>query len=61
MKDVDADYYGYCDDDDGVLIPLEQEAERIGKQFQLDQLCNYDCNFIFLEPSHSKSCCRLAG
>jgi len=29
MKDVDADYYGYCDDDDGVLIPLEQEAERI--------------------------------
>ncbi|XP_004349130.2 pre-mRNA-splicing factor ISY1 [Capsaspora owczarzaki ATCC 30864] len=26
-KDVDADYYGYRDDDDGTLIPLEQEAE----------------------------------
>ncbi|XP_046386329.1 pre-mRNA-splicing factor ISY1 homolog [Ischnura elegans] len=28
MKDIDADYYGYRDDDDGILIPLEQEAER---------------------------------
>ena len=31
MKDVDADYYGYCDDDDGILIPLELEAEKDGK------------------------------
>ncbi|KAK4311778.1 hypothetical protein Pmani_016735 [Petrolisthes manimaculis] len=28
MKDIDADYYGYRDDDDGVLIPLERKAER---------------------------------
>lgn len=28
MKDIDADYYGYRDDDDGVLIPLEKKAER---------------------------------
>ncbi|KAG8233483.1 hypothetical protein J437_LFUL014365 [Ladona fulva] len=28
MKDIDADYYGYRDDDDGILIPMEQEAER---------------------------------
>nr|CAG4650325.1 EOG090X09UC [Sida crystallina] len=28
MKDIDADYYGYRDDDDGILIPLEAEAER---------------------------------
>lgn len=21
MKDIDADYYGYMDDDDGILIP----------------------------------------
>jgi len=28
MKDIDADYYGYCDDDDGILIPFEQEAEK---------------------------------
>jgi pre-mRNA-splicing factor ISY1 len=28
MKDIDADYYGYRDDDDGILIPLEAEAEQ---------------------------------
>ncbi|XP_041976204.1 uncharacterized protein LOC121730991 isoform X2 [Aricia agestis] len=28
MRDVDADYYGYRDDDDGLLIPLEREAEK---------------------------------
>src|SRR5258708_5928621 len=28
MRDVDTFYYGFRDDDDGVLIPLEQEAER---------------------------------
>ncbi|KAG0713340.1 Pre-mRNA-splicing factor ISY1 [Chionoecetes opilio] len=28
MKDIDADYYGYRDDDDGVLIPLERLEEK---------------------------------
>lgn len=28
MKDIDADYYGYRDEDDGVLAPLEQEYEK---------------------------------
>lgn len=27
-KLIDADYYGYRDEDDGVLVPLEEEAER---------------------------------
>jgi len=27
-KDIDADYYGYRDEDDGVLIPLEMEVEE---------------------------------
>jgi len=27
MKHIDAEYYGYMDDDDGVLIPLERAAE----------------------------------
>lgn len=31
MKDIDADYYGYRDDDDGILTPLEQNEERIGE------------------------------
>lgn len=30
MKEIDADYYGYRDEDDGVLVPLEQEYEKQG-------------------------------
>lgn len=33
MRDVDADYYGYRDDDDGLLLPLEQEAEKDGRDY----------------------------
>ncbi|CAH1176604.1 unnamed protein product [Phaedon cochleariae] len=32
MKDIDADYYGYMDDDDGILIPLEMKAEKLACQ-----------------------------
>lgn len=28
MKFIDADYYGYRDEDDGVLVPLELEHEK---------------------------------
>ncbi|KAK2172779.1 hypothetical protein NP493_930g02031 [Ridgeia piscesae] len=28
MKNIDADYYGYRDEDDGILIPLELEVEK---------------------------------
>ncbi|KAF7633205.1 AP-2 complex subunit alpha [Meloidogyne graminicola] len=28
MRNVDADYYGYMDDDDGLLIPLEKVEEK---------------------------------
>ncbi|XP_029943266.1 pre-mRNA-splicing factor ISY1 homolog [Salarias fasciatus] len=28
MKDVDAEYYGYRDEDDGVLLPLETQHEK---------------------------------
>lgn len=35
-KDVDADYYGYRDEDDGVLVPLEQEVEKEGMSLMLD-------------------------
>lgn len=30
MKKIDADYYGYRDEDDGVLVPLEKNAEKEG-------------------------------
>ncbi|RWS24518.1 hypothetical protein B4U80_07171 [Leptotrombidium deliense] len=28
MRDIDADYYGYRDEDDGVIVPLEKIVER---------------------------------
>jgi len=28
MKEVDAQYYGFRDDDDGIIVPLELEAEK---------------------------------
>ena len=31
MKFIDADYYGYRDEDDGVLVPLENEHEKNSK------------------------------
>ena len=33
MKDIDADYYGCRDDDDGVLLPLELEQEKLGTEY----------------------------
>ena len=33
-KDVDADYYGYRDEDDGVINPLEQEEEKKGDAYK---------------------------
>ena len=29
-KNVDADYYGYRDEEDGIIVPLEQEEEKQG-------------------------------
>lgn len=38
MKAIDAEYYGYRDEDDGVLEPLEQEHERKGTMNKI-KLC----------------------
>lgn len=45
MKDIDADYYGYRDDDDGILIPLEQEAEKEGKPLVASKFRSIILNF----------------
>lgn len=38
MKDIDAEYYGYRDEDDGVLVPLEQEYEKQGGECCINHL-----------------------
>lgn len=40
MRDIDADYYGYLDDDDGILVPLEEAAERKAIQEAVQQWKN---------------------
>ncbi|XP_014216299.1 pre-mRNA-splicing factor ISY1 homolog [Copidosoma floridanum] len=37
MKDIDADYYGYRDDDDGILVPLELEAEQEYREILIEK------------------------
>uniref|UniRef100_A0A2M4AXB9 Putative pre-mrna-splicing factor isy1 n=2 Tax=Anopheles triannulatus TaxID=58253 RepID=A0A2M4AXB9_9DIPT len=37
MKDIDADYYGYRDDDDGILLPLEEKAEKVAIQKAVEE------------------------
>ncbi|KAG9510047.1 Pre-mRNA-splicing factor ISY1-like protein, partial [Fragariocoptes setiger] len=32
MRFIDADYYGYRDEDDGTILPLEEEAERRARE-----------------------------
>ena len=43
MKYIDADYYGYRDEDDGILVPLEAEVEKEGEPGLLSQVtvCSY--------------------
>jgi len=46
MRNVDADYYGYRDDDDGLLEPLEAAAEEEGCKSNKDAMAvkNYFVN-----------------
>ena len=40
-RNVDADYYGYRDEEDGTLLEFENEQEDIG--MTLGGLCLYSC------------------
>lgn len=46
MKSIDAEYYGYRDEDDGILEPLEQEHEKKGMQ---DSKSNMNNHWVLLE------------
>ncbi|XP_003739901.1 pre-mRNA-splicing factor ISY1 homolog [Galendromus occidentalis] len=36
MKHIDPDYYGYLDEDDGVLLPLEAQAELVARKKEIE-------------------------
>lgn len=37
LRNVDADYYGYRDEEDGTLLEYEQEQEELGKKTALEE------------------------
>lgn len=45
MKSIDAEYYGYRDEDDGILEPLEQEHEKKGMQ---DSKTSVSSHLVFI-------------
>jgi hypothetical protein len=40
LKNIDANYYGYMDDDDGLLIPSEEKCEKEAIRQQVEQWRN---------------------
>ena len=51
MKDVDADYYGYRDEDDCILVPLEKVSNQIWAFDVLKPSEQLKCIFAGLRPS----------
>lgn len=45
MKSIDAEYYGYRDEDDGILEPLEQEHEKKGMR---DSKTSVSSHLVFI-------------
>jgi len=37
MKGIDADYYGYRDEDDGVIVPLETQVEKVAVETAVEK------------------------
>lgn len=54
MKNIDADYYGYRDDDDGILIPLEKaQSEQLEKEAKEKWLENKNSENNTMESEES--------
>jgi pre-mRNA-splicing factor ISY1 len=51
MRRVDADYYGYMDDDDGLLVPLE----KIEEQKSINKLTKVEISYNGIDSSHGFS------
>ena len=49
MRSVDATYYGYMDDDDGLLIPSEEKCEREAIRAKIEQWKTSESNDIMTE------------
>ena len=54
MKDIDADYYGYRDEDDGRVLPLEKEAEENGRFLWQYQYYVLSSVILMVEELHTR-------
>jgi pre-mRNA-splicing factor ISY1 len=46
MRNIDADYYGYMDDDDGLLVPVEEKCEKEAIRKKIEQWKNTETNDV---------------
>ena len=37
LREIDAEYYGYLDDDDNLLVPQEEKCEREERQLKIEE------------------------
>ncbi|CAF1142145.1 unnamed protein product [Rotaria sordida] len=52
LKNIDADYYGYMDDDDGLLIPSEEKCEKEAIKKKLEQWKNNETNNTDIDDAY---------
>ncbi len=55
MKNIDANYYGYMDDDDGLLIPSEEKCEKEAirkkiEEWKTTETTNVDADEVYVLP-----------
>ncbi len=55
MKNIDANYYGYMDDDDGLLIPSEEKCEKEAirkkiEEWKTTETTNVDVDEVYVLP-----------
>ncbi len=37
LREIDAEYYGYLDDDDNLLVPQEEKCEREARRLKIEE------------------------
>ncbi len=52
MKNIDADYYGYMDDDDGLLVPNEEKCEKEAIRKKIEQWKTNKTNDIVVDETY---------
>jgi hypothetical protein len=52
MRNIDADYYGYMDDDDGLLIPVEEKCEKEAIKKKVEEWKSSGANDVDVDEAY---------